>query len=396
MTQTPDADELTIRDPLYGYITLAPDEQRVVESRPVQRLRRVQQLGLSALVYPGATHTRFEHSLGVMHLAGRLAESVNLDEESIKAYRLAGLLHDVGHSPFSHATEPLLQRRLGIDHEQQSCRIIDELDEEGLLPVDADHVKNIVLGESPIDIVHGDVDADRMDYLRRDAMNTGVEHGYIDTDTIINFAGLDDGTITYDKKCIHALEGLFAARLRMTHSVYEHHTCKITEAMLARAVEAYLDESDATMGDIAREDDYQLHARLLNASGTARRLYENLVNRNLFKRALFVGQDTLGRERLRELEEVLDHETVREAEADIAAAAGLEEDTVLVDPPVTPARESPSVAVYNGGRTAPFADLSPLPGTLYESKWRATTFGVYAPAQHTEEVSEVATAYFLG
>ena len=165
---------MDIKDPIHGYIKLNDDEKKLLDSPQVQRLRRIRQLGLSSQVYPGATHTRFQHSLGVMSLAGRFADSLNLDEDKKQEIRTAGLLHDTGHGPFSHASENVAEKR-DIDHEDISCNVVDQL--SGKINSDTDRVKKIIKGELEIgQTVAGDIDADRIDYLMRDAHNSGLNH----------------------------------------------------------------------------------------------------------------------------------------------------------------------------------------------------------------------------
>lgn len=379
----------SIRDPLHGaYIKVHEDELDVVESQPVQRLRRVHQLGLSSVVYPGATHTRFEHSLGVMHLAGEMAESVGLNDRHIRAYRMAGLLHDVGHSPFSHATEAFLERDLGVSHEELSCQIVDDLASEGILPVEPLHVKDIIRGDSEFPIVAADVDVDRMDYLQRDAHNTGIDHGRIDAQTIIQFADIVDGDIVFDETCLQALEDLFMSRFHMTRSIYEHHTSKIAEAMLRRAVDYYLNEDTVTMDDVASLDDHQLHARLYDRGGLSGDLYTRLADRSLFKRALYLGESNLGRDRLVELSETISD--IEATEREIADLADVSSHHVLVDPPQIPSGGQIDVKVRLNETITQLAELSPVPSNISDAEWRNTTLGVYTPTEHREEVSEAA------
>lgn len=380
-----------IRDPLYGYITVDDAELPVIQTPEIQRLRRVHQLGLSSAVYPGATHTRFEHSLGVMHLAGEFAASLGLSDNEVRAYRLAGLLHDIGHAPFSHATERLMVEHLDRTHEDRSCRLVDSL--EDTLPVDPEFVKNIIRGNSDYDIVAGDIDVDRMDYLRRDATETGLPHGDVDTETIINFATLHDDDVIFDEKAIQALEDLVTSRFHMTCSVYAHHTSKIVECMLERAVEAYLDTTPDTMEDVVAYDDFQLHTALLNSLGEANRLYTRVTNRDLYKRALFYGEDDLGRERLHTLANTLPDPHV--AEEQIAAEADVDVEHVIVDTPSPPTGGDLDVRIQSGDNVTTLTDQSPLPQSLSDAEWRTTTLGVYAPENLCDDVATVSQRILL-
>ena len=214
-----------IRDSIHGYIELSDEELSIIDSSEMQRLRRIKQLGLSHLVYPSANHTRFEHSLGVMHLAGELADSLDLDQKETKTLRIAGLLHDSGHGPFSHASEVVAERR-GISHEEISCEVVEKL--ENNFSVDAEKVKRTIKGENKIGkVLAGDIDADRMDYLVRDAYNSGTEYGNIEYETIIRLAKMYEEEVCFERKAVQSLESLFTSRFHMIKSLYSHHASRI-------------------------------------------------------------------------------------------------------------------------------------------------------------------------
>lgn len=375
-----------IRDPLYGYIGVSDAELRVIGTQPVQRLRRVHQLGLSSTVYPGATHMRFEHSLGVMHLAGEMATALDLPPEEVQAYRLAGLLHDVGHAPFSHATERIMEDRLGISHEEQSCRLVDDIaaELEDAFPANPELVKTAIRGESEYPLVAGPVDVDRMDYLRRDAYETGIPHGEIDTETIIRFAEVRDGEVVFSHKSRQAIRDLFNARAAMNNSVYQHHTSKIVEAMLHHAVEDYLDHGPHKAATLLRWDDFMLHTKLSEYEGVGGHLYDRLASRDLYKRALVLDEETYGRDALCTLARDLDVPTLEHA---IADAAGVPSEVVLVDPPHTPSKAEPEVRLLWGDEVRVLDDVSALTGTA--------SLGVYTPAEHREVVGEAARDLLL-
>ena len=386
-----------IRDPLYGFITVNEMELDVVSAPAVQRLRRVAHLGLSDAVYPSATHSRFEHSLGVMHLAGELAESLGLPEETSQAYRIAGLLHDVGHSPFSHALEEVIEERLGFEHERQSERIIRELDE--LYAPDAEFVIDIIHGNTKYDLVAGAIDADRLDYLQRDARRTGFRNSSVDVRTIVKFARRHDDRIVFDKKAVQAIEDMFSARLRMLKTIAGHHATRIAEAMLRRAVTEFLDETGYTAEDVLTWDDYQLHTHLLEHEGhehipaeTDPQLYTRIANRDLYKRALYVNENTIGRETLAEIARKYDDPT--SIEAQIAADTGVSPQQVIVDLPSLPDEESTHVHIMMADGVRAFSDISPTPSHLVDVQWRNTTLGVYAPPSDIDTVQAAAESYF--
>lgn len=370
-----------IQDSLHGYIELSDEESAIIDRPEMQRLRRIQQLGLSSLVYPSATHTRFQHSLGVMHTAGRFADNLGINGERRKELRLAGLLHDSGHGPFSHASEVVAERE-GLSHEDLSCRVVDRLEDE--FSVDAERVKKIIRGELEIGrVVAGDIDADRMDYLQRDSHVTGVEYGNIDADTIIRLAEIDSRRVVFNQKAVPALESLLTARFHMLKSVYMHKTCVIAEKMLERALENYVESSGVE--EMMKLDDYEAHNTLKNFED-GKGLYSKLSNRDLYKRALKLDQDNLSSETLESFSKRSEHELEKE----IASEAGVKPEKVIVDLPLTPKERDFDVRVKKSGRIRPLSELSPIPGALRDAEWQIVNLGVYSPEEDTSEVASVA------
>ena len=375
-----------IQDALHGYIELDDEEEAIVDRPEMQRLRRIQQLGLSSLVYPSATHTRFQHSLGVMHTAGKFADSLGINGDRRKELRIAGLLHDSGHGPFSHASEVVAEKN-GFSHEALSCKVVDRLEDE--FSVDAARVKKIINGELEIGrVVAGDIDADRMDYLQRDSHATGVEYGQIDAATIIRLAEIDSRRLVFDYKGVQALESLLTARFHMLKSVYLHNACKIAEKMLERALENYVEEN--RVEDMMKMDDYEAHTELRefeNNSG----LYTKVSKRRLYKKALSLDSDSLSRKTLKEFSGKSEGKLERE----IAEETGLERQKVIVDLPSTPGSTDLKVRVKKEGEIRPLSDLSPIPDALTEAEWQLVNLNVYCPESHQAEVSEVARDVIL-
>ncbi len=373
-----------VRDPLYGYISLSEGERKILDTPQVQRLRRIRQLGFSSLTYPGATHTRFEHSLGVMHLAGEFAESLDLSDDYITDVRLAGLLHDVGHGPFSHASETILEEE-GRSHEEISCAVVDELAD--ILPASPDHVKALIRGNAEVNLIAGAIDADRMDYLRRDSGATGIEHGTIDTPTIIKYADIEDGMLVFDEKSVQALEGLLTARFHMIKSVYYHHASTIAETMLQRSLEHYLSQTQMSVDDLMKLDDYEMHNKLLNADGAAHYFYKRLTERDLYKRSLILDEMALPRSSISYLEEMAD---AQELEQEIAAKADLDSRHVLVNTPSTPSESPFEARIRTRDGIQHLSDVSSIPAALKEAEWRTASLDVYAPEEHAEAVKSAA------
>ncbi len=229
-------------DPVYGFISIPYDIVfDIIEHPYFQRLRRIQQLGLSSLVYPGATHSRFHHSLGAMHLMYKSLEVLkskgqHITEEESKAAVLAILMHDLGHGPFSHALEGIIVK--GIHHEHISMLLMQQLREQFGEIIET--AIQIFTNQHPKKFLHqlvsGQLDMDRMDYLNRDSFYTGVSEGVIGYDRIINMLDVHDGNIVVEEKGIYSIEKFLVARRLMYWQVYLHKTSLVADLMLKNAV----------------------------------------------------------------------------------------------------------------------------------------------------------------
>jgi HD superfamily phosphohydrolase len=265
----------TIRDPVHGAIQIDELERHLISSRPVQRLKGIKQLGLVETVYPGASHSRFEHSIGTMYMAGRMAEHLGLSGEEVRKVRLAGLLHDLGHSALSHAVEGVLSRNPDIQpklegrrvsrHEEFTRQIIaaHPFGEEALLAAkrdfgDADElfleVADIASGKRPPlgQIIVGDLDADRIDFLLRDSHHSGVSLGLVDTDQILQALTISNGRIVLAGEGDYraemsqtAAESMLIARAHHYNALIYHPTVQSIRAMLLAALERALSRMDA-------------------------------------------------------------------------------------------------------------------------------------------------------
>jgi len=231
-----------INDPVYGFITI--DDELILEliAHPFyQRLRRIHQMAMAHLVYPGAVHTRLHHSLGAYHLM-RLAlqeltsKGVAITPEEQQAAKIAILLHDIGHGPFSHALEHVLAE--GMHHEELSLIIIKELNQqfEGKLQMALDIFTNEYSKKFLHQLVSGQLDVDRMDYLTRDSFFTGVIEGAIGYDRILKMLTVHNGQLMVEEKGIYSIEKFLVARRHMYWQVYLHKTVLSAEQMLKRII----------------------------------------------------------------------------------------------------------------------------------------------------------------
>jgi uncharacterized protein len=243
-----------VRDPIHDFVYLEGDEWKAVDSHVFQRLRRVGQLAMTHLVYPGTTHTRFEHSIGVRHVAWRLSEQLKLSKTERRRVLHAALLHDVGHGPFSHVSEQVLDDLSGVQgvHEAISVALIrsDEGLREALGEEDCAAAAALVEGGQQSvarDIISGSTDADKLDYLLRDAYFAGVEYGRYDLPRVIESARVIGNPeaqtyLGFDIGGLWAVEGLLLARHHMWRQVYGHKTRLATDIMVKRALVAGIED----------------------------------------------------------------------------------------------------------------------------------------------------------
>ncbi|MEX1054372.1 MAG: HD domain-containing protein [Nitrosopumilaceae archaeon] len=238
---------LEIVDPIHDFIRIYEPELKVIDTPIFQRLRRIRQLAGAHLVYPSAQHSRFEHSLGVMHLAGQAAAVLKdkgfLDSGDVANLRLAGLLHDIGHGPFSHLFEEVLERKKKTSHEEIGKKLIlkteigDSFSKSGF---DKKFLSELAFGNSKYpfmnEIISGGLSADIMDYLPRDGYFTGAEHAKIDFKRIIQSLDVYEKKLSLDRSALYSFESMMISRYQMFKAVYFHKTVRSAEVMLLESM----------------------------------------------------------------------------------------------------------------------------------------------------------------
>tara|TARA_X000000368_G_scaffold264412_1_gene209355 strand:- start:943 stop:2199 length:1257 start_codon:yes stop_codon:yes gene_type:complete len=229
-----------INDPIYGFITLEGGIITNLINHPYfQRMRRISQLGLSYLVYPGANHSRFHHALGCMHLVTKAVHQIrkkghSISEKEAEALKIAILLHDIGHGPFSHALEDSIA--IGLSHEDLSILFMKELNKEfnGKLSQAIEIFNNTHHKKFLHQLVSSQLDMDRLDYLKRDSFFSGVAEGNIGTERIINMLDVINDELVVEEKGIYSIEKFLIARRLMYWQVYLHKTVVSAENMLIK------------------------------------------------------------------------------------------------------------------------------------------------------------------
>jgi HD superfamily phosphohydrolase len=277
-----------IQDPVHGPIRIDGVVEKLIDSVEFQRLRFIRQLGLSFLVFPGANHTRFEHSIGTMYISGQFSEKIGLkDSESL---RISALLHDIGHLPFSHSFENFFLFKTGMEHQEVGRRIIsgEKPFQESSIPgilesysLSPKEISNMVAGKTKTatsSIISGPVDADELDYLLRDSTFCGIALGLVDYKRIINTLIYRNNRLIIEEKGIPNLESLLIGRILMYRSVYWHKTCRIAQGMMESALGMMQSEIDNPFS----LTDHEFLAQLINDRGSSP-LTERILRRDLFK-----------------------------------------------------------------------------------------------------------------
>lgn len=424
-----------IHDSVHGSVKVGDVFLKLLERPELQRLHGVHQLGLAHLVFPGANHTRLEHSLGTFHLAWRMAEALGLDGEEEREVLAAALLHDLGHPPFSHTLETVISQRTGNDHMEDTRAMImgekrgyddllirfvgaldpisEMLEAEGIDPrkvgdlIVSDQLDRVGQEKLSVEgdqahfgegrylrqVIHGPVDADQMDYLVRDSHYTGVAHGAIDLDRILQTIGIHHGDLVVHKGGVVSIEGLLVARALMYTSVYFHKTVRIAEMMLCKAVE----HSDPDLlGAVHRETDCGLAERLVAAGGVPARIMTLLKYRRLYKKAFHAPTNDLSEEEVNALLPLADYQRRKAKEAEIADRAGVPESEVILDLPSKelmlsePRIGKTSVPILQDGKVRPLARYSPLARALQHRSIYDWAVMVSTPPGNQEAVARAA------
>jgi hypothetical protein len=394
-----------INDPVHGFIELNQLQEALLDLPEMQRLSWIKQLGLSCLSYPGGVHTRLGHGIGVSCVAGEMAKALKLNEKETFLLQAAGLLHDVGHTPFSHALESLLP----IDHMEYTTALIrgDEtmpvrggglipviLKEYGLDPAEVGSLVNCSHSNPVLQtVIHGSIDADQLDYLLRDAYFCGIAHGNIDLYRLLHTLRIDESgrEVLLLEKGIDAIEEMIVARDHMYSAVYAHKTSRIGEMMLLRAVEL----SRIKYDDLYSMTDSDLISALKGSSAPARELVERILFRNLYKIAYFITSRAAKHERSA-LEFTFGEKNPGILEGELSAELGLQPGELIVDfPSSVLAKTEPRLQkietriLLKNGTVTSLRRVSALARALLTKESTHNVFAVYTASEHTGEVHEV-------
>jgi hypothetical protein len=403
---------LDIIDPIHDFIRVYDHELKIIDNPIFQRLRRIRQLSGAHLTYPAAQHTRFEHSLGVMHIASQAGEALRekgiLKQYDIEKLRLAGLLHDIGHGPFSHLFEEIIQKKK-ISHEDFGKNIIlksaigDTLSQNGY---DKKTITKIAFGDSKFqylnEIVSGALSADMMDYLLRDGYFTGAEHAKIDHKRLTQSLDVHKKKLALEKSALYSFESMMHSRYQMFKAVYFHKTVRAAEVMLLEALRLSDDEFGFTsfnLNEYTKLTDEYVLSMLLASKSTklkrAKKFAEDYQNRKLLKCVY---------ERILTSKTLLEKTKTNEIRSSLSKKSKVDENEIFVDSSVTPSiplapskKESKQIILItqeNGKSQAQEMPISKIPVVSAISGFM-NILRVYTP-QKTRKKVEMAAKSILG
>jgi len=405
---------LDIIDPIHDFVRVYDNELKIIDTPIFQRLRRIRQLSGAHLIYPGAQHTRFEHSLGVMHIASMagqvLAEKGVVSSDDIQILRLASLLHDIGHGPFSHLFEEIFEEKRKISHEDLGRDIIlkteigDIISKNGF---DKKLITKLAFGDSKLqfmnEIISGVLSADIMDYLLRDGYFTGAEHAKIDHHRLTHSLDVYKNKLALDKSSLVNFETMMISRYQMFKAVYFHKTVRAGEVMLLEAMdlaEGELGLSSMNLDEYLQLSDDVILAKLLNLPEhnsklkASKKIATNYLNRNLFK-SVFESTLTgkaITKKRMHELRE----EISRKSKIDITEIFVDSSNTPSI--PLSPSKkESKSIILLenDGNKTTAKEILISQIKLVSAMSGFMKILRVYTPAKNRKKV-EMAAKSILG
>jgi HD superfamily phosphohydrolase len=406
---------LDIIDPIHDFIRVNDLELKIIDNPAFQRLRRIRQLSGAHLTYPGAQHTRFEHSLGVMHIAAQAGQALQekgiLKSDDIENLRLGALLHDIGHGPFSHLFEEVLQQKKKISHESIGKKIIlqtsigDTISKGGF---DKKFITKLAFGDSKLqfmnEIISGVLSADIMDYLLRDGYYTGAEHAKIDHKRITQSLEVHQKKLALERSALYSFESMMHSRHQMFKAVYFHKTVRSAEVMLLESIRLAYEELGFTslnLDNYLELTDESVLFKLLSLSTDttelkrAKKIAEDYQNRRLLKcvfERILTNKTKLSKMKTNQLRETISKKS-KVNENDIFI-----DSSIISSIPLTPSKkESQSIILVTrdvNKVTAKVIPISKIPLVSQMSGFM-NILRVYTSKQNRKKV-EIAAKSILG
>jgi len=375
-----------IRDPIHGDIKLEGIFLDLLEAPEIQRLYNIKQLGFAHLVFPGAHHTRLEHSLGTCYMASKATNFLDLDKNEKQIVTCAAFLHDIGHGPFSHTLESILRSTLDFDHVDLTEKLIlgdygiFSSEEKKFIASPSVHEileKNKVNQKELIDIIKGTthkkpylsqllnstIDVDQLDYLVRDAYYTGVAYGMIDTERFLQTLIINDNNLRVKRKGVGVVENILMARGLMYSSVYFHKTVRIAELMLSRAIEMLPDVQPL---ELFKMTDSELLNNLNKMGHFQHEIATSLKYRKLFKQAYAVSLSSLNKKKLDAVKQLEDLNFRREKERQFEEILKIPKGHIIIDVPskelyqAEPRIDQTNITIVDDGEIKSLDDFTPI------------------------------------
>ncbi len=370
-----------IRDSVHGNLKVDEFEVRLIDTPQIQRLRRIKQLGFTYLVYPGANHTRFEHSIGTMYLSSKLANHLGLDQHQKRMLRISAILHDSGHGPFSHVSE----RVIANTHEELTSQLIKN-SELGDILKEAFNLKEIIeiiggkgsLGQ----IISGELDVDRMDYLLRDSHYTGVAYGVIDVERLIYNMVLEDN-LMLKRKGVQAAESMLLARYFMYPSVYQHHTTRIINSMFRRCLYKLFEMKLVNPEEIYLYDDLDIISTARAQKGYVQDIIKRLDNRSLFKTVYSLKLDEISHPQT--IFQITEKE-ISDIEREISEDLKVDAKHVIMDIPEYPSfHEMSTLIALKEDKIKKLGEISSIVSALNEARFNHAELCIYLPEEYSDK-----------
>lgn len=422
----------TVQDTIHGSVKFYGPFLELLECPEIQRLHNIKQLGLTKLVFPGANHTRLEHSIGSYRVAEKMSENLGLEKERKEMIMAAALLHDVGHAPFSHTLETVLADATGKDHmditkefitgerfiKKRDTPLIPEImKDHGISPEKvADLIKGrgkeVTVpdfdeqeGQSYFDkeryhyqMIHGPLDVDQLDYLLRDSHYTGALHGIIDIERLLQTVEIQTGKLVISKGGVPAVEGMLVARNLMFSSVYLHKTARIAELMLTKAIRELKDDLER----IYTMTDCELFSLLRERGGFQKEIVNRLKYRRLYKRCFSLSPEELKKAEGVDPDRIGKLKEMRVLEKVLANKMNVSPHKVIVDVPhrelklSEPRLSRTNIKVLDDNRLYSLSRFSPLARALKKRPTQSWALMVSCPETMRDELSTIAERVIVG
>jgi len=411
----------TIRDPIHGDIKFEDVFLELIEAPEIQRLYNIKQLGFAHLVFPGAHHTRLEHSFGSYYLATKAGDILNLKKDERKLVSCAALLHDIGHGPFSHTLETILRDSLNVDHVDLTEKLIlgkhaifDNEEKELIEPltvfdilnkhsIDPKDIVKLIKGNTKSNkylgqLLNSAIDVDQLDYIIRDSYYTGVAYGIIDIERFLQTLVLHNNQLAVKKKGVGVVENILMARSLMYSSVYFHKTVRIAELMLSKAIELM---KNADPFDFFKFTDDELINDLKKRRDFQKEIAIRLKYRKLFKQAYTLSKSNVDAKKYKEICKLDNIHLRRRKEEEFEEILKIPKGHVIIDVPYTelhqsePRIDSTEIDILDEGRLKKFDEYTPVSSAVKSRNIPDWLVMIITDESHRNVVSKKAESILL-